>query len=253
MVVLAERARRLVPLPPVRRRSRRGRTRPAAGLPSSDHGPRIDLVFVCSACAAETPRWMGQCPGCGEWNTLNEETRGAAAGARPRRQARRGGRSRCGCRGRGADVRAAEDRDRRAGPDPRRRPRARLAGADRRLARHRQVDADVDGARATSRARGRRTLYVSGEESAAQIRLRAERLPGRGAAGAGAGRDRPGHGAGDAGGRAARGVRDRLGADAARGRSERRGGVASGRCARSPTGSRGWPRRAGSRCCSSAT
>ena len=67
---------------------------------------------------------------------------------------------------------------------------------------------------------GRRTLYVSGEESAAQIRLRAERLPGRGAAGAGAGRDRPGHGAGDAGGRAARGVRDRLGADAARGRPD---------------------------------
>ena len=38
--------------------------------------PRASTVFVCSACAAETPRWMGQCPGCNEWNTLTEETRG---------------------------------------------------------------------------------------------------------------------------------------------------------------------------------
>src|SRR3954452_17662083 len=40
--------------------------------------PRATTVFVCSACAAEAPRWMGQCPGCGEWNTLAEEARGGA-------------------------------------------------------------------------------------------------------------------------------------------------------------------------------
>jgi DNA repair protein RadA/Sms len=27
-------------------------------------------VFVCSACGADAPRWAGQCPACGEWNTL---------------------------------------------------------------------------------------------------------------------------------------------------------------------------------------
>ena len=98
---------------------------------------------------------------------------------------------------------------------------------------------------------GRRTLYVSGEESAAQIRLRAERLPGAALQVPGAGRDRPRHRAGDARGRAARGVRDRLGADAARGRPDAARRARSARCARSPTGSRGWPRRAASRCCSS--
>ena len=41
---------------------------------------RSTSVFVCSACAAETPRWMGQCPGCGEWNSLQEETRGKVPG-----------------------------------------------------------------------------------------------------------------------------------------------------------------------------
>ena len=30
-------------------------------------------VFVCSACGYETPRWMGKCPGCNAWNTLEEQ------------------------------------------------------------------------------------------------------------------------------------------------------------------------------------
>lgn len=28
--------------------------------------------FVCSACGKESPRWSGRCPGCGEWNTVEE-------------------------------------------------------------------------------------------------------------------------------------------------------------------------------------
>ncbi|MCU0976051.1 MAG: DNA repair protein RadA [Steroidobacteraceae bacterium] len=28
-------------------------------------------AFVCSSCGAEAPRWQGQCPACGEWNTLS--------------------------------------------------------------------------------------------------------------------------------------------------------------------------------------
>jgi DNA repair protein RadA/Sms len=27
-------------------------------------------VFLCSSCGNEAPRWQGQCPSCGEWNTL---------------------------------------------------------------------------------------------------------------------------------------------------------------------------------------
>ena len=66
---------------------------------------------------------------------------------------------------------------------------------------------------------GRATLYVSGEESAAQIRLRAERLEAGAAPGCarhpGARRDRPRRGARDARGRAPGGLRHRLRADAA--------------------------------------
>ena len=31
-------------------------------------------VFVCESCGVEAPRWSGQCSGCGEWNTLTEKS-----------------------------------------------------------------------------------------------------------------------------------------------------------------------------------
>lgn len=32
-------------------------------------------VYVCSQCGCVVPKWCGQCPDCGEWNTLTEEIR----------------------------------------------------------------------------------------------------------------------------------------------------------------------------------
>ena len=36
-------------------------------------------VFLCSNCGNETPRWQGRCPSCGQWNTLEEYTPPQAA------------------------------------------------------------------------------------------------------------------------------------------------------------------------------
>jgi DNA repair protein RadA/Sms len=143
--------------------------------------PRSSTVFVCSACAAEAPRWMGQCPGCGEWNTLTEEVRvkaapgGKAGGAaRPAASAARPQRL--------ADVEAPRyarlatgigelDRILGGGIVP---GSLVLIGGSPGIGKSTLTSmalGNLEGA-------GRRTLYVSGEESAAQIRLRAERLPG---------------------------------------------------------------------------
>ncbi len=35
-------------------------------------------VYVCSECGYETPKWYGQCPGCGSWNTMSEEIKTAS-------------------------------------------------------------------------------------------------------------------------------------------------------------------------------
>jgi DNA repair protein RadA/Sms len=38
-------------------------------------------VFVCSACGGETLKWQGQCPACGEWNSLEQRAVRRIAGA----------------------------------------------------------------------------------------------------------------------------------------------------------------------------
>lgn len=35
---------------------------------------KIKTIFVCSNCGAKSPKWNGKCLDCGEWNTLVEET-----------------------------------------------------------------------------------------------------------------------------------------------------------------------------------
>ena len=34
---------------------------------------KIKTSYICSECGFESPKWYGKCPSCGEWNTLNEE------------------------------------------------------------------------------------------------------------------------------------------------------------------------------------
>lgn len=38
--------------------------------------------FMCRDCGYESPKWMGRCPGCGEWNTMDEEVEIVSKGPR---------------------------------------------------------------------------------------------------------------------------------------------------------------------------
>ena len=133
-------------------------------------------VFACSACGQQTPKWHGRCPGCGEWNTIVEE---AQAPARAGRGARSGG-------GRAlrpvplAEVEAAAvarmgtgigelDRVLGGGLVP---GSLVLIGGSPGIGKSTLTTAALGNLAAA----GRRVLYVSGEESATQVRLRAERL-----------------------------------------------------------------------------
>lgn len=46
---------------------------------------KVKSVFVCSECGFESAKWYGKCPGCGQWNTMSEELREQAfkTAARP--------------------------------------------------------------------------------------------------------------------------------------------------------------------------
>src|SRR5689334_8901478 len=157
----------------------RGRTRPPRPLRSATV-PRPSTIHVCSACGHTEARWHGQCPGCGEWNTLVEEApSGRGPSAKPGRA------------GRGAPA-----------GRPQRLRDVTTPAVDRLKTGIREFDRVLGGglvpgslvllggspgigkstltgmALGNVEGTGKRTLYVSGEESAAQIRLRAARLPG---------------------------------------------------------------------------
>ena len=34
---------------------------------------QVKSMFFCKNCGAESPKWIGKCPSCGEWNTFTEE------------------------------------------------------------------------------------------------------------------------------------------------------------------------------------
>ena len=38
-------------------------------------------IYICSQCGGQSPRWLGQCPHCKAWNTLEETVAEPAAGS----------------------------------------------------------------------------------------------------------------------------------------------------------------------------
>src|SRR5690606_15423030 len=62
-------------------RRRCARDGPGAGRHGRGLMARPRVQYVCSACGGVSVKWAGQCPSCGEWNTLEEtvaEPKGAA-------------------------------------------------------------------------------------------------------------------------------------------------------------------------------
>ena len=49
-------------------------------------------VFFCTTCGGETPKWQGKCPACGAWNTLQEHIERPAAPGRAAASPRSGSR-----------------------------------------------------------------------------------------------------------------------------------------------------------------
>jgi DNA repair protein RadA/Sms len=138
---------------------------------------RLTTGFFCTECGSETPRWQGQCPVCQAWNTLVEEPTASPRKTRSRTQS--------GARAVNAPVKLGT-----VEPEATQRWSTGLdeldfvlgggvvpgsivlLGGEPGVGKSTlllQVAGRLEGAALS-------TLYVSGEESAAQIRMRADRL-----------------------------------------------------------------------------
>jgi DNA repair protein RadA/Sms len=140
--------------------------------------PRSATIFACSACGHESPKWHGRCPGCGEWNSMAEEKRAATPPARGGGPARGAGRALTPVPlGQVEAPKVARlrtgigefDRVLGGGLVP---GSLVLIGGAPGIGKSTITTAAL----ANLSAAGQKVLYVSGEESAAQVRLRAERL-----------------------------------------------------------------------------
>ena len=132
---------------------------------------RPTSVFACSACGAQTPKWQGQCPQCAAWNSLEKRAAGAASAPAGRAPAA-GPRSLAGTSGADAErlMTGQDELDRVLGGGLLAGSVA-LLGGDPGIGKSTlllQVAAHV--------AQSRPVLYASGEESVAQVGLRAHRL-----------------------------------------------------------------------------
>ncbi|HEV2123787.1 MAG TPA: DNA repair protein RadA [Chloroflexota bacterium] len=154
---------------------------------------KIKLQYVCQQCGADSPKWIGRCPECGAWNSYAEEAR-TAAPARAAGAAQTDTRGRQGSPGpeRLVDVSVEDttrvssfldefDRVLGGGIVP---GSLVLIGGDPGIGKSTlllQVAANVAAGRNAaggdaSATTGGPVLYVTGEESARQVRLRAQRL-----------------------------------------------------------------------------
>jgi DNA repair protein RadA/Sms len=135
---------------------------------------KAKTVFVCQNCGAESAKWIGRCPSCGEWNSYHEEIIAPASARTPS---------------------FVSDQEKRkpllldsVSSDEKDRQKTGLAELDRilgggmvsgsliLLGGEPGVGKSTLALQLALSLKGRKILYVSGEESEEQISLRAKRI-----------------------------------------------------------------------------
>lgn len=136
---------------------------------------KITTEYICSNCGAKAPQMLGRCPVCGEWGTYEESTVAPAAGNKrgisPRGSAQPQ---------RIQDITATEEMriDMQSAELNRVLGGGLVPGSLVLLGGEPGIGKSTLALQVLMRMGERRTLYASGEESAKQLKLRAERLAG---------------------------------------------------------------------------
>ncbi|MCB0555078.1 MAG: DNA repair protein RadA, partial [Phaeodactylibacter sp.] len=144
---------------------------------------KVKKIFACTSCGATAPKWMGKCPHCGEWNTYVEEVISREVTEEEKRRPWKGG-------------------EKKSEPRPIPLPEIQAGNTQRLLAPDGELNRVLGGGIVPGSlvliggqpGIGKSTLllqlalqldtkvlYVSGEESDEQIKMRADRIGGQAA------------------------------------------------------------------------
>ena len=149
------------------------------------------IAYVCSNCGQESSKWMGKCPSCGQWNTFKEIRIAGDSGSQAAKNAgmtmRHGGvATMFGGQHSDHDAKPMKLRDISAIDEPRIDMRdeelnrvlggGMVPGSITLLGGEPGIGKSTLTLQTILNMTDRRILYVSGEESAHQIKLRADRL-----------------------------------------------------------------------------
>ena len=133
---------------------------------------KIKTIFVCSSCGYESPKWMGKCPSCNEWNSFYEEKLAGKSGskAEPKRSVTPTKLNVVEGKAESRTKTGFEELDRVLGG-------GLVKGSLLLLGGEPGIGKSTLILQICDKLQGEgKVLYVSGEESAEQIKLRADRL-----------------------------------------------------------------------------
>lgn len=135
--------------------------------------PKTKIAYVCTSCGYDSPKWLGKCPGCGEWNTFVEERVTPAKG-----KAGRGRLVKSSAPVRLSEIEIHEEARMRMPSEELNRVLGGglVAGSLTLIGGEPGIGKSTLLLQNVLSIRNRRILYISGEESATQLKLRADRL-----------------------------------------------------------------------------
>jgi DNA repair protein RadA/Sms len=137
-------------------------------------------IFTCTDCGGTTPRWLGKCPACGAWNTLIESTVDSSGSSKNRYTSQFQALAKTSALTKLGDIEATdidrtatglEELDRALGGGVVE-GGVVLIGGDPGIGKSTLLLQALDALQ----RKGMNTLYVTGEESGAQVALRSRRL-----------------------------------------------------------------------------
>ncbi len=136
---------------------------------------KVSTQYVCSSCGAKAPQMIGRCPVCGEWGTYEEEVSAAVSVKKGGAALRRGAKAQ-----RLHEVDAKEEMriDMHSSELNRVLGGGLVPGSLVLLGGEPGIGKSTLALQVLLKMGNKKTLYASGEESAKQLKLRAERLVG---------------------------------------------------------------------------